>query len=438
MTQKGNIYNEMPREQFYKELDSLMQKYNEFKNKNLKLNMMRGVPCTEQFDLSNDLLTMPLNSVTAKDIGDARSYGGLMGTSEARELFRDLLDAASIDEVMVLGSSSLNIMYDTIAKAMLFGVQAGSSAWGKLEKVKFLCPVPGYDRHFSICQTFGIEMINIVMTDTGPDMDEVERLVSSDASIKGIWCVPKYSNPDGITYSDDTVRRFAALSPAAEDFRIFWDNAYCAHDLTEQGDELLNILEELKKTQKENMVYIFASTAKITFSGSGIAAICASECNIEFMRDKIFAQTICPDKINQLKHVQFLKDKNGIKEQMAKHRKILKPKFDAVSEALENNLKDFKETNLARWTNPNGGYFMSLFVPEGCAKKTIELATELGVAFTPAGSTYPYKKDKSDSNIRIAPTCPSIQDLTIAIEVLCICIKLAYIKKIIPEIIPDL
>jgi DNA-binding transcriptional MocR family regulator len=243
--------------------------------------------------------------------------------------------------------------------------------------------------------------------------------------------VPKYSNPDGITYSDDTVKRFAALSPAAEDFRIFWDNAYCVHDLTEKGDQLLNILSELKKNEKEDMIYIFASTAKITFAGAGIAAICASKKNIKFLSEKIFVQTIGPDKINQLKHVQFLKDKDGIKAHMAKHRKILKPKFEAVSETLEKNLKELKESNLVRWANPNGGYFISLFVPEGCAKKTVELSSELGVALTPAGSTYPYKKDPYDSNIRIAPTFPSVQELILAIDVLCICIKLAYIEKII-------
>ena len=430
---QNNIYSAMSKDALIKEQESLQQRYNEFKAKNLKLNMTRGVPCIEQLDLSNDLLTMPLNPIVAKDIGDARNYGGLMGTAEARELFRDLLDADSIDEVMVLSNASLNIMYDTILKAMFFGVQDGSPAWGKLEKVKFLCPVPGYDRHFSICQSLGIEMISIAMTSTGPDMDEVERLVSSDASIKGIWCVPKYSNPDGITYSDETVRRFAALSPAADDFRIFWDNAYCVHDLTEKGDELLNILSELKKNKKEDMVYIFASTAKITFAGSGIAAICASKKNIDFMREKIFMQTIGPDKVNQLKHAQFLKDKNGIHAHMEKHRKILKPKFDAVADSLEKNLKEFKEAGIAKWTKPNGGYFMSLFVPEGCAKKSLELVTALGIAFTPAGSTYPYKKDPYDSNIRLAPTFPAIPDLLVAMDALCVCIKLAYIEKILAD-----
>ena len=433
MAQLKNIYGAISKEEIIKKQESLQQKYNEFKSKSLKLNMMRGVPSIAQLELSNDILTAPLENMTAKDIGDVRNYGGLMGAAEARELFRDLLDAESIDEVMVLGNSSLSIMYDTMAKAMLFGVQDGSPAWGKLEKVKFLCPVPGYDRHFSICQAMGIEMINITMTETGPDMDEVEKLVSSDASVKGIWCVPKYSNPDGITYSDDTVRRFAALLPAADDFRIFWDNAYCVHDLIEPGDELLNILSELKKNNKEDMVYIFASTAKITFAGGGISAICASKRNIKFMNDKIFVQTIGPDKINQLKHVQFLKDKAGIMAHMDKHRKILKPKFDAVTESLENNLKEFKEANLASWINPNGGYFISLFVPEGCAKKTIELCSEAGVALTPAGSAYPYKKDPYDSNIRIAPTFPSVQDLNVAVDVLCVCIKLAYIEKIIAD-----
>ena len=433
MAETKNVYGEIPKEELIKEQQSLQQKYNEFKSKNLKLNMMRGVQSIEQLDLSNELITAPLANQIAKDIGDARNYGGLMGAAEARELFRDMLDADSIDEIMVLSNASLNIMYDTIAKAMLFGVQDGNSAWGKLEKVKFLCPVPGYDRHFSICQAFGIEMINIAMTETGPDMDEIEKLVSSDASIKGIWCVPKYSNPDGITYSDDTVRRFAALSPAADDFRIFWDNAYCVHDLTENGDELLNVFSELKKNKKEDMIYIFASMSKITFAGAGIAAICASKKNIDFINAKVFVQTIGPDKVNQLKHAQFLKDKNGIKAHMEKHKKILKPKFDAVCGCLEINLKEFKDANLSSWVNPNGGYFISLFVPEGCAKKSIEMCADIGVALTPAGSTYPYKKDPNDSNIRIAPTFPSVQDLIAATEALCVCIKLAYITKFIEK-----
>lgn len=423
-----NIYNQMKKNELIEEQQKLCTQYNEYKDKNLKLNMTRGVPCKEQLDLSTDLITLYPDNIIAKDIGDARNYGGLAGTAEARELFRELFDADSINEIMVLGNSSLNIMYDTALKAMLFGVCEGCAPWGKLDGVKFLCPVPGYDRHFTICESLGIEMINIAMTDTGPDMDEIERLVSSDASIKGIWCVPKYSNPDGITYSAETVRRFAALSPAAHDFRIFWDNAYMVHDLTESGDILLDIFGELKKNKKEDMIYMFASTSKITFPGSGISAICSSEKNIKFMTAKIFSQTIGPDKLNQLKHAQFLKNKDGVTAHMAKHRAILAPKFGAVIERFE---KNFGGTGLARWNNPNGGYFISLFVPEGCARKAVELAADIGVALTPAGSTYPYKKDPHDSNIRIAPTMPPIQDLILAVDALCVCTKLAYVEKLL-------
>jgi DNA-binding transcriptional MocR family regulator len=270
-------------------------------------------------------------------------------------------------------------------------------------------------------------MINIAMTPEGPDMDEAEKLVNLDPSVKGIWCVPKYSNPDGITYSDCVVKRLANLSPAADDFRIYWDNAYMVHDLTEAGDELMNIFAELKKNKKEDMIYMFASTSKITFCGGGVAAVCASEKNIKYLRSKAFVQMICPDKINQMRHVMFLKNKEGIKAQMAKHRKIIKPKFEAVIDGLEFGLG---QTGLARWTNPNGGYFISLYVPNNCAKKTVALAAGAGLELTPAGSTYPYKKDPNDNNIRISPTFPSAGDLSLAVELLCVCVKLAYIENL--------
>jgi len=430
-----NIYSEFNQSQLQEEKQKLTAQYDEFKAKNLNLNMTRGIPCKAQLDLSNDMLKIDLGEInyTAKDMGDFRNYcspNGLMGTFEARELFRELIGADSVNEIMAGGSSSLNIMHDTMVRSVLYGAYEGATPWCKLEgdkKAKFLCPVPGYDRHFAICEYLGIEMITIKMNADGPDMDEVERLVSSDPTIKGIWCVPKYSNPDGLTYSDEVVKRFANLSPAADDFRIYWDNAYIVHDLTETGDELLNIFAELKKNKKEDMVYIFASTSKITFCGGGIAAICASEKNIKYLSSKAFVQTICPDKVNQMRHVLFLKDKAGIQEHMLKHKKIIKPKFDAVINGLE---KHFGGTNLAKWTNPNGGYFISLFVPENCAKRTIELAKNLGVALTPAGSTYPYKKDPYDSNIRISPTVPTVEDLTLAVDALCVCAKLAYIEKL--------
>ena len=431
-----NIYSELNQAQLLEEKQKLTLEYSEYKTKNLSLNMTRGIPCKEQLDLSNDMLKTDLSETgyIAKDMGDFRNYcspNGLMGTFEARELFENLMGAESVSEVMACGNSSLNIMHDTVARAVLYGVYDGSTPWHKLEgdkKAKFLCPSPGYDRHFAICEYLGIEMITIKMNENGPDMDEVERLVSSDSSIKGIWCVPKYSNPDGMTYSDETVKRLANLSPVADDFRIYWDNAYIVHDLTDTGDVLLNIFDELKKNKKEDMVYMFASMSKVTFCGGGIAAICASEKNIKYLSSKAFVQTICPDKVNQIRHVLFLKDNAGIKAHMDKHRKILKPKFDAVINGFEKNLG---ETNLARWTKPNGGYFISLFTPENCAKKTVELSVGLGVALTPAGSTYPYKKDPDDSNIRISPTFPSVADLTLAVDALCVCVKLAYVEYLL-------
>ncbi|MCL2813244.1 MAG: aminotransferase class I/II-fold pyridoxal phosphate-dependent enzyme [Oscillospiraceae bacterium] len=431
-----NIYSKLTKDQLSKERQKLSAEYEQFKAKGLKLNMTRGVPCKQQLDLSNGMLKLDLEQTgyTAKDMGDFRNYcspGGLMGTFEAREFFGELMGADSAAEVMVGGNSSLCLMHDTMTRSFIYGAFAQSQPWHTLEgdkKAKFLCPVPGYDRHFAICENLGIEMINVKMTPGGPDMDEVEKWVNSDASVKGIWCVPKYSNPDGITYSDEVVKRLANLSPAAADFRIYWDNAYIVHDLTESGDELLNIFAELKKNKKEDMIYMFASTSKITFCGGGVAAICASEKNIKYLSSKAFVQMICPDKINQMRHVLFLKDKEGVKAQMKRHQKIIKPKFDAVIDGLEEGLGN---TGLARWTNPNGGYFISLYAPENCAKHTVALAAEAGLELTPAGATYPYKKDPHDSNIRISPTLPPAEDLSRAAKLLCICVKLAYIEKLI-------
>ncbi|MCL2159629.1 MAG: aminotransferase class I/II-fold pyridoxal phosphate-dependent enzyme [Oscillospiraceae bacterium] len=433
--ENNNIYSKLTKDQLSSEQKNLSAQYESYKSKSLTLNMTRGIPCKDQLDLSNDMLKIDMGEIDylAKNMGDFRNYcspGGLMGTFEARELFSDLMGADSVEEVMVGGNSSLAIMHDTMARSFMHGTTEESVAWHKLsgeDKAKFLCPVPGYDRHFSICEALGVEMINIKMNPDGPDMDAVERLANSDPSIKGIWCVPKYSNPEGITYSDEVVRRLANLSPAAKDFRIYWDNAYIVHDLSEEGDCLLNIFAELKKNKKEDMIYMFASTSKITFCGGGVAAICASEKNIKYLSSKAFVQMICPDKINQMRHVLFLKDTDGIKAQMARHRKIIRPKFDAVLDGLK---KGLGETGLANWTSPNGGYFISLNVPCGCAKRTVELAAGLGLALTPAGATYPYKKDPEDKNIRLSPTFPTVGDLTLATEALCICAKLAYIEKI--------
>ncbi|MCL1794554.1 MAG: aminotransferase class I/II-fold pyridoxal phosphate-dependent enzyme [Oscillospiraceae bacterium] len=431
-----NIYSNLGEGQLAEERQKLSAQYEGYKARGLKLNMTRGIPCKEQLDLSNDMLKIDPGEIgyMAKGLGDFRSYcspGGLMGTFEARELFAGLMGAEFASEVMVGGNSSLCLMHDAMVRSFVYGTTGQTEPWHALSgdrKAKFLCPVPGYDRHFSICENLGVEMINIEMDQNGPDMDEVENRANSDPSVKGIWCVPKYSNPTGITYSDEVVKRLANLSPAAEDFRIYWDNAYIVHDLTESGDELSNIFAELKKNKKEDMVYMFASTSKITFCGGGVAAICASEKNIEYMSSKAFVQMICPDKINQMRHALFLQDNDGIKAQMDKHRKIIKPKFDAVTQGLKKGLGD---TGLASWTEPNGGYFISLYVPENCARRTIALAKGAGLELTPAGSAYPYKNDPHDAHIRISPTFPSIGELALAAEALCICAKLAYMEKLI-------
>ena len=424
-----NMYDRFSRDQLIEEQNKILKAFEEYKTKGLNLNMMRGVQSLEQLKLSHEMLNIDLGDYKSSDGSDIRNYGGLAGTAEARELFRELAGAESINEIIMGGNSALNLMHDSLCRSMIFGV-CGSTSWTNLtgeSKPKFLCPVPGYDRHFSICEFLGIEMINIPMTDEGPDMDEVERLVK-DSSVKGIWCVPKYSNPTGITYSDAVIKRFAALEPSAEDFRIYWDNAYIEHDLSENGDVLLNLFAELKKNGKEDMLYMFLSASKITFPGAAVSAICASEKNVKDILGKMFAQTIGPDKINQTRHVKFLKNAAGVKAHMKKHREILAPKFKAVQNGLEKNL-----SGIASWSKPNGGYFVSLCVPSGCALRTVELARELGVILTPAGATYPYGKDPSDENIRIAPSYPSVAELEAAVEALCICVKMAYLEKLIKQ-----
>ena len=421
------MYDRFSREQLIEEQNNILKSFEEYKTKGLNLNMMRGVQSPEQLKLSHEMLNIDLGDYKSSDGSDIRNYGGLAGTAEARELLRELCGAESINEIIVGGNSALNLMHDSLMRSMIFGV-CGSTPWAKLtgdDKPKFLCPVPGYDRHFAICEFLDIEMINIPMTEEGPDMDEIERLVK-DPSVKGIWCVPKYSNPTGITYSDAVVKRFAALEPLAEDFRIYYDNAYIEHDLSENGDVLLNLFAELKKNGKEDMLYMFLSASKITFPGAAISAICASEKNVKDILSKIFVQTIGPDKINQTRHVKFLKDAAGVRAHMKKHREILAPKFRAVLSLLEKNL-----SGIASWTKPNGGYFVSLCVPNGCAIRTVELARELGVILTPAGATYPYGKDPNDENIRIAPSYPSVAELEAAVEALSTCVKMAYLEKLI-------
>ena len=424
------LYTEMNKEQLAGEKAALDKKYEEFKGKGLKLTMARGIPAPEQLDLSMEMLNTPLTDTMSKSGNDCRSYGVLDGIPEAKELFAEILDVQP-ENIIVGGNSSLQLMYDTISRAMLLGVLGSEKPWCKYDKVKFLCPAPGYDRHFGICESLGIEMITVPYKEDGPDMDEVERLVSSDETIKGIWCVPMYSNPTGISYSDEVVRRFANLKPAAKDFRIFWDNAYCVHHLSDDGQvHLLNIIDECRKSGNPDMVFEFTSTSKISFPGSGVAVICSSKDNIEFIKKQMGKQTIGFDKLNQLRHVRFFKNRKGIEEQMRRHADIIRPKFEAVLKTLETELKPL---GIASWTNPNGGYFISFNGMDGTAKRIVALAKDAGVTMTNAGATYPYGNDPHDSNIRIAPTYPSIEELQTAMDLFCVCVRLASVEKLLEK-----
>ena len=420
-------YSEDKLNELFKELTA---QYEEYKAKNLKLDMSRGKPAAEQLDLTIDMLTHCLDGNYKSENGiDCRNYGVLDGIPEAKELMMSMLDVKE-DEIIVGGNSSLQLMYDTIARAMLLGVLGGDKPWSKNERVKFLCPAPGYDRHFAICESMGIEMITVPYKEDGPDMDMVEKYVSEDEEIKGIWCVPMYSNPTGITYSDEVVKRFANLSPKAKDFRIFWDNAYCIHHLTDTPDKLLNLLEEAKKNGKENMVFMFTSTSKVSFPGGGIACIGASAANINFIKSQMTYQTIGYDKLNQLRHAKFFKNAEGLKAHMLKHRAIIGPKFEVVLNMLE---KEIKPLGIADWHKPNGGYFVSFNGMEGTAKRIVTLCKEAGVVLTGAGATYPYGNDPKDSNIRIAPTFPTVSELTTAMEIFCISVKLASVEKLLAK-----
>lgn len=412
-------------------LISLNEKYEGFLAKKLKLDMSRGKPCTEQLALSMDMLEFPGASDSCKtaDGTDIRNYGLVDGIPEAKELFAKVLEV-SPKEMIIGGNSSLSMMYDSVARGMMFGLYGSKEPWHKLPKVKFLCPSPGYDRHFAITELFNIEMIIIDMKSDGPDMDAIERLVSDDAAIKGIWCTPKYSNPDGITYSDNVVDRLAAMKTAAPDFRIFWDNAYAVHHLTDGPDKLKNIMEACKAAGNPDRVYIFGSSSKITFPGAGIAFMAASENNVVQIKKQIGIKTIGPDKINQLRHVKFLKDMQGIEKQMKKHAAILKPKFDMVLDLLDSELGD---KNIACWNRPNGGYFISFNTLPGCAAATVKMAADAGVVMTPAGATFPYGKDPQDRNIRIAPTLPPVGELKTAMELLSTCVQIVSIKKLLVE-----
>ena len=419
-------YREMSKEELASLKEQLEAVYKEYQGKNLSLNMARGKPCKEQLDLSlpmMDVLNSSSDYISAD--GDVRNYGILTGIQEAKELMGAMMDAPA-ENIVMYGNASLTLMFDTVSRAWTHGV-CGSTPWCKLDKVKFLCPVPGYDRHFAITQYFGIEMINIPMTADGPDMDLVEQYVNNDPAVKGIWCVPKYSNPQGYSYSDEVVRRFAALTPAAEDFRIFWDNAYSVHHLYEdKRDEILEILEECAKAGHPDMVFKFTSTSKISFPGSGVAAIATSDANMADIRKYMVVQTIGHDKLNQLRHVRFFRDRYGVEAQMRRHADILRPKFEMVEQTLEDELGGLE---IGTWTKPLGGYFISFDALEGCAKKIVAMCKDAGVVLTGAGATYPYGKDPKDSNIRIAPSFPSVEEMEAASKIFVLCVKLASIDK---------
>ena len=423
-------YKEMSKEQLLHEKDMLEQKFKEVQDKNLKLDMSRGKPSAAQLNLSNGMMDV-LNSksdMVCESGVDCRNYGVMDGIPEARKLLADMSEVPE-KNILIYGNSSLNVMFDTVARAMVMGV-CGHTPWSKLDKpVKFLCPVPGYDRHFGITEFFGIEMINVPLLPTGPDMDMVEELVSSDPYIKGIWCVPKYSNPTGNSYSDETVLRFAHLKPAAPDFRIFWDNAYSIHHLYDDDqDVILELLSECEKAGNPDLVYKFISTSKVSFPGSGIAAMAASEANLADARRYMNYQTIGHDKLNQLRHVRFFKDMDGMHEHMKKHAAILRPKFEAVLSVLDNELGGLE---IGSWSRPKGGYFISFDAMPGCAKAIVAKAKEAGVIMTKAGATYPYGKDPQDSNIRIAPSFPTPEELAAAAEVFVLSVKLVSIDKIL-------
>lgn len=428
-------YNVMTQKELTAERAELNRQFAEAKEKGLKLDMSRGKPEPAQLDMGMGLLDV-LNSgsdMKSMEGVDTRNYGLLDGITEAKHLMADVMGVPA-ENVIVFGNSSLSIMYDMISRFVTHGVM-GATPWCKLDKVKFLCPVPGYDRHFAITQHFGVEMIAIPMTSEGPDMDLVEKYVTTDAAVKGIWCVPKYSNPQGITYSDETVRRFAALKPAAEDFRIYWDNAYAVHHLYEdRQDTLLEILSECEKVGNPDMVYEFCSTSKITFSGAGIAAMASSPANLADVKKTLTLRTIGYDKVNQLRHARYFKNLEGMLAQMRKHADIIRPKFEAVLSVLEQELGGL---GIGEWTKPLGGYFISFEAMEGCAKEIVARCKELGVVLTGAGATFPYGKDPKDSNIRIAPTYPTAEEMAQATDVFVLCVKLVSVEKLLQEAVAE-
>ena len=422
-------YKDMSREELLELKSRLEKEFEDVKGKGLKLDMSRGKPSKAQLDLSMGMMDVlkSTSDLVCEEGVDCRNYGVIDGIKEAKQLLSDMMEVPK-DNIIIFGNSSLNVMYDTVARAMTHGIM-GSTPWAKLDKVKFLCPVPGYDRHFAITEHFGIEMINIPMTSDGPDMDLVEQYVENDPAVKGIWCVPKYSNPQGICYSDETVDRLASMKTAAKDFRIFWDNAYGVHPIFEDV-KVKNILDACKEAGNDNRAYYFFSTSKITFPGAGVSIIASSDDNIAEIKKVMTAQTIGYDKINQLRHVQFFKNADGIRKHMQILADCLKPKFETVLNTLD---KELAGSGLISWESPKGGYFVSVDVLPGCAKRVVELAKEAGVTLTGAGATYPYKKDPKDSNIRLAPSYPTVEELQQAMDLFCVCVKKAGIEKLLEQ-----
>lgn len=423
-------YKEMSKEELLMLKAELEKQFEDAKGKGLKLDMSRGKPTPAQLDMAMglmDALTSESDMNTENGM-DTRNYGLMDGIPDAKHLMADVMGGIPAENVIIYGNSSLAIMYDTVSRSVTHGV-LGSTPWCKLDKVKFLCPVPGYDRHFAITQLFGIEMITIPMTPEGPDMDLVEKYVSEDPAVKGIWCVPKYSNPQGISYSDETVRRFAALKPAAEDFRIYWDNAYSIHHLyDDKQDEILEILSECEKAGNPDLAYEFASTSKVSFSGAGIAAFASSKANVEEAKRFMTIQTIGHDKVNQLRHTRYFKNLEGLLAHMRKHADIIRPKFEAVLDILE---KELGGLGIGEWTRPRGGYFISFDAMEGCAKAIVAKCKEAGVVLTGAGATFPYGNDPKDSNIRIAPTYPTAEEMAAASDLFVLCVKLVSVEKLL-------
>ena len=425
----SRLYKEMTREELLSEQESCTKEFENLKAEGLKLNMARGKPGRAQLDLVSDILTTLSSADDCFSEGtDVRNYGELAGLKEARELFADILGCKA-EECIVGGNASLQLMYDTIAKAYTHGLAGASQPWCKLDKVKWLCPAPGYDRHFKVTESFGFELITVPMTPTGPDMDLVEELIK-DPAVKGMWCVPKYSNPDGIVYSDETVHRIAAMKPAAPDFILMWDNAYCMHEFEGNFVPFEDIITLCREAGNPDMVYEYASTSKVTFPGAGISVMASSVDNIARIQKLMGVQIISYDKVNQLRHVRYLKNKEHTLELMKKHAAILAPKFDCVLRHLD---EEIAPAGIAHWQHPHGGYFVSVFTLPGLAKRTLALCKEAGVVMTGAGATFPYGVDPEDSNIRIAPSYPETDELEKAMHIFCVCMKLATLEQLLAK-----